>query len=80
VSADVIPILELRLNRRLRVDLSTAQARADAALDCVDLIATHPNPIVRDEYVVALARVVGIDVDYAREVLARRVLHDEDPF
>jgi DNA primase len=65
------PFLQFRLERLLRAaDLASVEGRAAAAKSAVELIAEHPNDLVRDQYLMQLADQVGIDVDRLRRATA----------
>jgi len=50
------PYLRFRIDRLLgRADLQTPEGRARAAGAAMALVATHPNPLVRDQYLMTVA-------------------------
>lgn len=66
------PFLRFRLDRLLeRADRSSAEGRARAANGAIGLVGGHPDPLVRDQYVVRLSDELGIDVDRLRESVER---------
>lgn len=66
------PFLRFRLDRMLeRADRSSAEGRARAANGAIELVAEHPDPLVRDQYVVGLSDELGIDIDRLRESVER---------
>ncbi|MBI2170362.1 MAG: toprim domain-containing protein, partial [Actinobacteria bacterium] len=66
------PFLRFRLDRLMeRADRSSAEGRARAANGAIELVAEHPDPLVRDQYVVRLADELGIDIDRLRESVER---------
>ena len=74
--ADARPFLAFRVERVLgAADLSTPEGRARAAEHAVEVVAEHPDPIVRDQYVMEVADECRVAPDLLRtrltEVLAR---------
>ena len=66
-----VPFLRFRVDRVLADrDLATAEARARAATDAVAVVAQHPDPLVRDQYVMDLADRLRLPADGLRERLA----------
>lgn len=64
------PFLEFRVDRVLAAAaLGTAEGRSRAADRALAVIAEHPEPFVRDQYLMELADVCRIDVDLLRESL-----------
>jgi len=64
------PFLRFRLDRVLaRDDLSTAERRARVAEEALELIKEHPDPLVRDQYVMDIGFATQIDADRLREML-----------
>jgi len=50
------PYLEFRLDRLFeRADLASAEGRVRAATDAMALVTSHPNELVRDQYLMAVA-------------------------
>ena len=74
--ADARPFLAFRVERVLgAADLTTPEGRARAAEHAVEVVAEHPDPIVRDQYVMEVADECRVAPDLLRtrlnEVLAR---------
>ncbi len=66
------PFLEFRVERVLAsADLGSAEGRARAAESALGMIAEHPDPLVRDQYVVNVASRCRLDVDLVRAQLGR---------
>ncbi len=66
------PFLRFRLDRMLeRADRSSAEGRARAANAAIEVVAEHPDPLVRDQYLVALTDELGIEIDRLRESAER---------
>ena len=71
--AEARPFLEFRVDRALgRGDLDTMEGRALAAAEAMALVTEHPNPLVRDQYVVSIADRCRVSVEEVRR-LARSV-------
>ena len=67
---DATPFLEFLVSRALEAgDLTTAEGRVKAADRCFELIGEHPEPLVRDQYVLTVASRCRLE-----EALARRQL------
>ncbi|HWG73339.1 MAG TPA: DNA primase [Acidimicrobiales bacterium] len=63
------PYLAFRLERLLaRADLRTPEGRARAAGAAMSLVATHPNALVRDQYVMVVADRCRIDPTRLRQM------------
>jgi DNA primase len=61
------PFLEFRLERLLQSeDVSSLEARARVAQASAQMIAEHPNDLVRDQYVMKLSSRLDIDADRLR--------------
>jgi DNA primase len=67
--ADAEPFLEFRVERALRGDLSTPEARARVAEAAVAVIAEHPAALVRDQYLMKVADRCRLDAAALRPVL-----------
>lgn len=68
------PFLSFRLERALEgFDHSTPEGRARAAEAALSVVAQHPNPLVRDQYVITVADRCRLDPQLVRESLARHV-------
>jgi DNA primase len=66
------PFLEFRVDRLLEAgDLSSIEGRARAAGAAAELVAEHPNELVRDQYVMKLAGRLQINDDRLRETVER---------
>jgi DNA primase len=64
------PFLQFRLDRLLAAaDLRTLEGRARAAEAAAAIVASHPNELVRDQYVMKVAGTLEIDADRLREVV-----------
>jgi len=69
--AAAVPFLRFRVDRVLAGhDTSTAEARSRAATDALTVIAGHPDPLVRDQYVMDLADRLRLPPEALRERLA----------
>lgn len=67
---DAKPFLAFRLGRVLEAaNMSSAEGRSRAADAALAVIAEHPEPFVRDQYVMDIADACRIDVDLLRESL-----------
>jgi DNA primase len=72
--ANAKPFLAFRVDRALGGgDLSTAEGRARAAEAALAVVAEHPNPLVRDQYVVQVADRCRLDPQLVRDRLALHV-------
>lgn len=68
-----VPFLGFRLQRILAAaDLHRPEGRARAAERALDTIAQHPNPLVRDQYLLEVSSHCRIEVDQLRQLLVRR--------
>ncbi|MBS1837973.1 MAG: DNA primase [Actinobacteria bacterium] len=64
------PFLEFRVSRVLASgDLTHAEGRARVAESALEVVAEHPDPLVRDQYVMQLADTTRIDPTRLRERL-----------
>ena len=64
---DAIPLLQFRVDRALSgADLSTIESRARSAERAVSVVNEHPDPMVRDPSVVAIAERCHVDPDLLR--------------
>lgn len=64
------PFLAFRIDRVLKgANLGSAEGRSRAADSALAVVAEHPEPFVRDQYVMEIADVCRIDVDLLRESL-----------
>ncbi|MDP6976477.1 MAG: DNA primase [Acidimicrobiales bacterium] len=67
--AEARPFLEFRIDRAIaRGDLDTMEGRALAAAEAMALVAEHPNPLVRDQYVVSIADRCRVSADEMRRL------------
>ncbi len=74
------PFLEFRVDRLLEAgDLTSIEGRARAAGAAAELVAEHPNELVRDQYVMKLAGRLQIDADRLRERVERARRGDRAP-
>ena len=68
------PFLSFRVDRALAVgDMNTVEGRARAADTATALVREHPNPLVRDQYLVQIADRCGLDVEQLRAVADGRL-------
>lgn len=82
-----LSFLEFRLERELaRHSLDSIEHRARAAEDALEIIAQHPNTLVRDQYVMTIADRCRMDAAQLREMVKRpgkraqaRVVASEPP-
>jgi DNA primase len=73
------PFLEFRVSRVLgSADLSGPEGRARAAEAALDVVAEHPDPLVRDQYVMELADTCRIDAAQLR-VRLEQVMRSPKP-
>ncbi len=64
---DAVPLLKFRVDRALAgADLSTIESRARSAERAVSVVNEHPDPMVRDPSVVAIAERCHVDPDHLR--------------
>ncbi|MGH9076422.1 MAG: DNA primase, partial [Acidimicrobiales bacterium] len=65
------PYLGFRIDRLLgRADLGSPEGRARAATAAVALVASHPSPLVRDQYLMSVADRCRLDPARLRELVA----------
>ena len=81
---NALSFLEFRLDRALgRHTMDSIEHRAHAAEDALQLVAEHPNALVRDQYVMNIADRCRMDADRLREMLrnprSRRRVVAESP-
>lgn len=68
--ADARPFLEFRVERAINaVDRSTNEGRAKAAERALAMVAEHPDPLVRDQYVMTVASRCQFEPDIIRSML-----------
>ena len=64
---DAVPLLRFRVDRALSgADLATIESRARSAERAVSVVNEHPDPMVRDPSVVAIAERCHVDPDHLR--------------
>ncbi len=69
--AAAVPFLQFRVSRALSLhDLSTPEGRAKAAKAALETVAEHPDPLVRDQYVMAVADATRLDPELLRAEVA----------
>ena len=69
---DAIPYMRFRMERALAAaDLSSPEGRARAAERAVDVVAEHPNELVRDPYLVEIADRCRVEAASLRELAAK---------
>jgi DNA primase len=70
--ADARPFLGFRVDRVLRAaHLASPEGRARAATAALDVVREHPDPLVRDQYLMDIAGACRIEPDQLRAQLAR---------
>jgi len=66
-----VPFLTFRVERVLASrDLATAESRARAAAAALEVVGEHPDPLVRDQYLMDLADRLRLPADQLRQRLA----------
>ena len=69
---NALPFLQFRVDRVLAsADLSTIEGRARSAERAVAVVEEHPDPMVRDPHVVAIADRCRVDLGHLRRFAAR---------
>jgi len=69
--ASAVPFLRFRVSRTLsQHDLSTPEGRAKAANAALATVAEHPDALVRDQYVMAVADATRLDAELLRSQVA----------
>ena len=64
---DAVPLLQFRVDRALAgADMATIESRARSAERAVAVVNEHPDPMVRDPHVVAIADRCRVDRDHLR--------------
>ncbi len=67
--AEAMPFLSFRVQRALdAADLATVEGRARGADAAVALVREHPNPLVRDQYLMQISERCGVDLEQLRAV------------
>ena len=70
------PFLAFLLERRFqRADLSSPEGRARAAADALAVVDTHPNELVRDQYLMTVADRCRVDAGHLRHLAASAPPH-----
>ena len=65
--ASAVPFLQFRVSRAMaQHDLSTPEGRAKAAKAALATVAEHPDPLVRDQYVMTVADATRLDPELLR--------------
>ena len=68
---EAVPFLQFRVDRALAgADMSTIESRARSAERAVAVVNEHPDPMVRDPHVVAIADRCHVDPDHLRRFAA----------
>ena len=71
--AEAVPFLKFRLGRIWSAaDLSSVEGRARAAGAALEVLAAHPDPIVREQYLFEIAARARVDAEVLRSQLAGR--------
>jgi len=69
--ADAVDFMDFRINRVLgEADLSTVKGQVRAGERAARLVAEHPNPEIRDKYLVEVADRCSVSADHLRAVAA----------
>ena len=69
--ADAVDFMDFRINRVLGdADLATVKGQVRAGERAARLVAEHPNPEIRDKYLVAVADRCTVSADHLRGVVA----------
>lgn len=64
------PFLQFRVDRAMdRADLTSAEGRARAAEQALAMVGEHPDPLVRDQYVIEVATRTRIQIELLRAQL-----------
>ena len=70
-AADAVDFMDFRINRVLgEADLSTVKGQVRAGEQAARLVAEHPNPEVRDKYLVEIGDRCSVSSDHLRAVVA----------
>ena len=73
ISDNARPFLAFRLERALaKADMSTIESRARAAEHAVAVVNEHPDPMVRDPYLVEIADRCRVNAEHLRRVATSR--------
>ncbi|MDE3107116.1 MAG: DNA primase [Acidobacteriota bacterium] len=77
---EALPFMRFRVNRVLdAAHVDTAEGRARAARSAMAVIAEHPDELVRDEYVMAVADRLRLDVNTLRTMTAEVPAREDRP-
>ena len=77
---EAVSFLRFRLERVLAAgDLTTVEGRARAAEHALDVVGEHPDPLVRDQYVIEIADRCRVDAGRLREMAAAGPSPDRRP-
>ncbi|MXZ85328.1 MAG: DNA primase [Acidimicrobiia bacterium] len=69
--SDAVDFMDFRINRVLgEADLSTVKGQVRAGERAARLVAEHPNPEIRDKYLVEVADRCSVNADHLRKVAA----------
>ena len=69
--SDAVDFMDFRINRVLgEADLSTVKGQVRAGERAARLVAEHPNPEIRDKYLVEVADRCSVSADHLRAVVA----------
>ncbi len=69
---EAIPYMRFRMERALAAgDLSSPEGRARAAERAVDVVAEHPNELVRDPYLLEIADRCRVEISRLRELASK---------
>lgn len=70
-AADAVDFMDFRINRVLgEADLSTVKGQVRAGERAARLVAEHPNPEIRDKYLVEISDRCSVSADHLRGVVA----------
>lgn len=73
------PILQFRLDRvLLAADLSVPERRANAAMEAVDVLRSHPSDLVREQYLMMISDTCRIPSETLRAELAKPAKPKQD--
>jgi DNA primase len=71
-TGESMPLLQFRIERELaRFDLMEAEARGRAVNAVAEVVARHPDAVVRHEYAVLISRRTGVDLPVVEAAVAR---------
>lgn len=79
VITDAVPLMRFRVDRVLAAaDLTSPEGKARAVDDAMKVVRSHPDPLIRDEYLLHVAAELDLDPDLlrARERRAPAALRD----